>query len=153
MLLFIAGFVFLGAQQELLHARAREAFGALTAGDVMLTQFATIPETLRSDDLPSLLIGAAGPLVPAVDGRMHLRGFVNAPELLHSARSLPPGTLLHPGVRRLPFVYPKTSLGEALKIAQDAGTPVLPVLNASGQIVGLLSLQHLTQMPFPQTRE
>ncbi|HRJ73834.1 MAG TPA: site-2 protease family protein [Terrimicrobiaceae bacterium] len=153
MLIFIAGFVFLGAQQELVHARMKEAFGALTAGDVMLTQFATIPENLRSDDVPSLLLGSAGPLVPAVDGRMHLRGFADAEELRRSAQALPPGTPLHPGVRRLPFVHPKTALGEALKILQDAPAPLIPVLNASGQIVGLLSLEHLAQMPLPQSRK
>jgi len=146
MLAFIAVFVFLGAQQELAYARFRETAQGLRVGQAMITRFQTLPTTLKVAEIAASLAGSNQKIFPFVDERLHLHGFADREELLKASHELPPQAAANCVARRLPTVNPDTGFEEALELMQQSSEPLLPVVNASGQIVGLVSVGHLAEL-------
>ena len=146
MLIFIAMFVFLGAQQELAYARLRETALDVRVGQAMITHFQTLPVGLRAGEVPALLSGNEQGVFPLVDDSLHLRGLATRDELLQATRELPPQSPANCVARQIPFVHPETALDEALELMQRLAEPILAVVNASGQIVGLVSQAHLAEL-------
>lgn len=146
MLLFIAAFVFMGAQQELAYARMRTAARALNVGQVMITRFFTLPDSLRVGDIPAELRGHEQPFLPMVDRLMHFRGMANREQLLRAVKELPADALAHSLSRDVPALQSENTLESALDTMQKVSEPVLPVTNPSGQIIGLVTLRQLTDL-------
>ncbi|MGA7215531.1 MAG: site-2 protease family protein [Terrimicrobiaceae bacterium] len=149
MLGFIALFVFLGAQQELAYARLRETAQALRVGQAMITSFHTLPTTLKVAEIAASLAGSTQKIFPFVDEQFRLHGFANREELEKAARELPAQAPANCVARRLPTVKPDTGFEEALELMQRSSEPLLPVVNASGQIVGIISVGHLAELSAP----
>jgi CBS-domain-containing membrane protein len=143
---FIAAFVFLGAQQELAYARLRETAQGLRVGQAMITRFRTLPISLKVAEIAASLAGSSQKVFPFVDERLRLHGFANREELEKAAHELPAQAPANCIARRLPTVNPDTGFEEALEIMQQSSEPLLPVVNASGQIVGLVSVGHLAEL-------
>lgn len=138
MLLFIAIFVFLGAQQELAYAKFRSGAANRKVSDVMFAHFSTIPSaTPIAHALAVAREGQQG-VFPVVDRQLHALGLVNTAILEKAiAEGLgeqPVDSLAQP-VPRIPAGAP---LADIL-----ASTPpgVAVVENSSGQIVGLLAVR------------
>ncbi|HEY5704479.1 MAG TPA: site-2 protease family protein [Terrimicrobiaceae bacterium] len=146
MLMFIALFVFLGAQQELTYARLREAGQGFRVGQAMITRFQTLPISLKVAEISASLAGSTQKIFPFVDERLRLHGFASREELEKAVRELPAQAAANCIARRLPTVHPETGFDEALELMQQSSEPVLPVVNASGQIVGLVTLGHLVEL-------
>jgi stage IV sporulation protein FB len=138
-LVFIAVFVFIGAKQELTYVQMRSATRDLRVGQVMITQFRTLPLMLRVEEIPTLLSLDDQGVFPMVDDSLRLRGIVSREELIQASRELPRESLANCVARQIPVVRPDTKLEEALELMQRLAEPVLPVVNLSGQIVGLAS--------------
>ena len=146
MLMFIAIFVFLGAQQELMYATIQSVAEGLRVGQAMMTRFETVPETLRVGEIPDLLVRSSQEVFPMVDDSLHLHGLVNREELLGAVKQLPSQAFASSVARKIPGVSPETEFTEALETMQRLGEPVLPVLNAATQLVGLISAGQLAEM-------
>jgi len=146
MLIFIAVFVFLGAQQELAYARMRETSLDVRVGQAMITRFQTLPVGLRAGEVPGLLSGNEQSVFPLVDDSLHLRGLATRAELLQAAQELPPQSPANCVARQIPVVHPETALNEALELMQRLAEPILAVVNGSGQIVGLVSQAQLAEL-------
>jgi Zn-dependent protease len=150
MLAFIAVFVFLGAQQELAYARFREVAQGLHVRQAMVTRFQTLPVTLKVAEIASHLAASSQKLFPFVDDRLHPHGFANREELERAAHELPPQASASCVARRVPAVHPNTRFEEALALMQSSSEPLLPVVNVSGQIVGLISVGDLAELSVSQ---
>lgn len=146
LLIFIAVFVFMGAQQELAYARMREAAQGLRVGDAMVTRFETLPSALKAGDVPQLLLRSSQEIFPLVDGSLHLDGLLTRDDLIQANRDLPANAPVSGLARKIPSVHPGTDFQEALEIMQRAAFPVLPVVNSAGQLVGLISVHQLDTM-------
>ena len=146
MLIFIAAFVFLGAQQELAYAKMRSQALNVRVGQAMITKFQTLPAALRAGEVPALLSGNDQVIFPLVDSSLQLRGLATRDELLQAARDLPAQSPADCVARQIPVVHPETALEEALELMQRLAEPILAVVNASGQIVGLVSQAHLAEL-------
>ena len=146
MLALIAAFVFLGAQQELAYARLRETAQGLRVGQAMITRFQTLPISLKVAEIAASLAGSSQKVFPFVDERLRLHGFANREELEKAVHELPAQAPANCIARRLPTVNPDTGFEEALELMQQSSEPLLPVVNASGQIVGLVSVGHLAEL-------
>jgi CBS domain-containing protein len=140
MLLLIAMFVFMGAQQELAYAQMRARVDGMRVADVMVTQFATIPDTLRVGQITDVLVRSGQEIFPMVDGMMHFRGLATRDELARAVRELPAGSPASCVARAIPTVPPTGSVAEAVELLQRLDEPVVPVTNASGQLVGLFAV-------------
>jgi Zn-dependent protease/CBS domain-containing protein len=146
MLAFIAVFVFLGAQQELAYARFREAAQSLQVGQAMITRFQALPVSLRVAEIATTLAEAGQKVFPFVDDQLHLYGIANREDLQKASLELPPDALASSVARRPPTVNPSTGFGDALELMQQSSEALLPVVNASGQIVGLVGLGQLAEL-------
>lgn len=146
MLLFIAAFVFMGAQQELAYARMRGAVQALNVGQVMITQFFTVPETMRVEEVSGYLHGHEQTFLPVVDRQLHFHGMVNREDLLDAPKTLPANAQTLSLARKVPELRAGDSLESAFETMQRVSEPVLPVTNASGQIIGLVTIQQVAEL-------
>lgn len=136
-LLLIALFVFMGAQQELAYARFRQQARSLRVGQVMNTTFRVLPIGLRVGEIGEALARDGQTVFPFVDDRLLLRGIASRGDLLQAAGELPPESPASCVVRQIPVLHPDTALSEAMDLMQRLSEPVMPVVNPAGQIVGL----------------
>ncbi len=146
MLGFIALFVFLGAQQELAYARFRETAQNLLVGQAMITRFQALPISLRVGEIARTLSESNQEVFPFVDEQLHFHGIASREDLQKASTQLPPEASASSVARTAPTLTPSTGFGDALEIMQESSEPLLPVLNASGQIVGLLGLGQLAEL-------
>jgi len=139
MLLFIAMFVFVGAQQELAYARFRSGAGNRKVSDVMFSSYSAIPTgTPVARALTFARAGHQG-IFPVVDQQLRAIGIVSVPLLDKAmadgfgARSV--DDLAQP-VARIRGDVPLTA-------AMASISPLVPVVveNSAGQIVGMLAIQ------------
>jgi Zn-dependent protease/CBS domain-containing protein len=146
MLGVIAIFVFLGAQQELAQAQFRETARNLRVGQAMITRFRALPISLRVGEIARTLSESNQGVFPFVDEQLHFRGIASREELQRAATQLPPEASASSVARTPPTLTPSTGFGDALELIQQSAEPLLPVVNASGQIVGLLGLGQLVEL-------
>jgi Zn-dependent protease len=146
MLLIIGFFIFLGAQQELLFAQLREAARNYHVGEVMLTQYATLLDTMPLEATPDVLLGSNQDVFPIVSDDLTFQGFVERDELLEAARHRPGETPVGAIGRLVEPLHTETGLETALEVMQKIQRGLLPVVNARGQLVGLVAFDQLVEI-------
>ncbi len=152
LLVFIAAFVFMGAQQELLSAKILFAVsGNATVSSVMLTQFVTLPAEVSIEESKRLVLRSMQPVFPVVDSSLHCLGLVERERVLGATDSG-----FHPIGELVAEVIPvraEDRFDEAIESFQQSGTSIAPVVNGQGQLVGLVSLTMLLERARYQTRD
>ncbi len=137
MLLFIAIFVFLGAQQELAYARSRGG-GPKKISDIMHSRFASIPADTSVEHALAFARESPQPFFPVVDPGLRALGVVTFETLEHAAAnggSRPVSLVAGPAVR----VQSSAPL-DSLLASASPGTPVV-VENPAGQVVGVIAFR------------
>jgi len=140
-LALIGIFVFVGAGQELRGVRFMETTGRRRVGDVMTTRFDTIPQHHSREQIVSFARSHGQTIFPVVNDSMHVAGIVSRDDILNPA-SLTSSLGM---VRPVPAVTAETPAIVALQTMQASGEPILPVLNHSGQIVGMVTAAALAE--------
>jgi len=146
MLLFVAVFVFFGAQQEALYAAAKENFEETRVIDVMQPSPPVFTRGTTVLGAVQLAMRDSRDSYPLVDSGLRVIGLVPAADLaraLHDRPSEPVDRLAHDGVQGIPS---DADLREARDIM--ARSPLqgdFPVTNAANQIVGYLSRRNLPE--------
>lgn len=146
MLLIIGFFVAMGAQQELVFARMREAARKYRVGEVMQTRYETIPDTLPLGEVSTILLGSNQAVFPLVNEDQAFCGFAVRDELLDAARQLPGETPVAELGKMGQLLHPDTGLEEALEIMQKSQQGLLPVVDTGGQLVGLVDSDQLMEL-------
>lgn len=137
MLLFIAIFVFFGAQQELVYARSRSS-GPRKISDIMHAHFSAIPADTPVDHAIAFAKESGQPFFPVVDAGLRSLGVVTLASLESAAadgRNRPVSLVAEPAV----CVQSSAPVDSLLESALP-GTPVV-VENPSGQIVGVIAFR------------
>lgn len=145
-LMLIGAFVFLGAQQELAYARMREAAQRYRVGEVMETQYATLPDSLALGEAPHLLIGSDQEVFPVVNDALEFRSLVTREALLAALQTQPAETPLGALGRCVPLLHAETRLEDALETMQKSRELLLPVVNSGGQLVGLIDGEQVAEL-------
>lgn len=143
MLLFIAVFVFFGAQQEAAYAAWKESTGETTVAQIMQTLPPLFRPGLGVLEAVQLAMRDTRPVYPLVDGSLRPIGLVPAAAL---AGALPGG--LNRPVEALAehvgeILVADASIESALRLANRCAQADFLVVNAAGQLVGLVSRQDL----------
>lgn len=146
MLMIIAIFVFLGAQQELIYARMRETARKFRVGEIMQTRYATLPDSLALSEVSGVLLGSNQDVFPVVGGDLEFRGLAERAELLDAARRLPGETTVVEFGKKVEVLHSETGLEDALETMQKTQQPLLPVVNGGGQLVGLVDVDQLVEL-------
>ncbi len=142
-LVFIGIFVFSGAQQELNYSKMRAAATGMRVGDAMITRFQSFPDSLTVAEATEAAARDSQPIFPITDDRLRVTGMVRRKDLLASG---PAGASTLAQLAEIVPTVPQSALfGDAFAIMQRSQNSVLPVVNDAGQIVGLVSLNLISQ--------
>ncbi len=142
-LVFIGLFVFSGAQAELSYTKMRGAATGRTVGEAMITRFQSFVGSQPVFEAAEEAGRDSQPIFPVTDDRLRVTGMVRRKDLLASG---PAGaTTVSQLASAVPTVGTGAAFGEAFAVMQQTGNSVLPVVNDGGQVVGLISLNLLSQ--------
>jgi Zn-dependent protease len=144
-LLFIAMFVFMGAQQEAVYATMRAAVVGLRVADAMITRFQALPHDLAVTTAAEEALHDTQPIYPVTDPDLRVVGMVLRNELLEAASREGGEARVDTLARAMPAVSVDADFDEAFRLMQESGSGVLPVVNPSGQILGLVSFNLLRE--------
>jgi Zn-dependent protease/CBS domain-containing protein len=144
-LVFIAMFVFLGAQQEAVHATLHAAARGLRVGDAMITHFRTFPAEMSISAAAEEALHDIEPIYVVTDAHLRVVGMLGRNELIAAASSPTVGETVTARAATVPSVQASSSFQDAFQLMQESGSPVLPVVNPAGQVVGLVSLNLLRE--------
>jgi Zn-dependent protease/predicted transcriptional regulator len=147
MLVVIAFFVFLGAGAELTAVEHKAAAMGVRVGDMMMTRFRTIPVHARLEHAVQLLLDGDQRDFPVLDNEGRIEGMLSRDNLIKglSARG-PQSTVQEAMTARIPLLDPGLSFEEALVSLKSSGLPALPVVDPAGSLVGLLSLDNISEL-------
>ncbi|MCS7091092.1 MAG: site-2 protease family protein [Verrucomicrobiota bacterium] len=147
MLIFIAFFVFLGAQQEAAAAQIRDISSNLPVAEAMVTHLVTLPPHASLDDAVEALLRTAQHEFPVLDADGRLLGVLTRDDLIAALKQQGPGVPVTQVMRQdLPVVYAYAPFAEAFRRMQECGCPAVPVVDGSGRFVGLITPENVGEL-------
>jgi Zn-dependent protease/predicted transcriptional regulator len=146
-LALVAFFVFLGANAEAAAVEARAAGEGLQVRQMMVTNFRTIPVHAPLSQAVELLLSGEQREFPVVDNYGRTEGMLTRDNLIRGLSQKGAGaTVAEAMTPSVPTVSPTLGFQEALDRLRTSRLPALPVVDASGSLVGLLTLDNITDL-------
>ncbi|HVY49653.1 MAG TPA: site-2 protease family protein [Minicystis sp.] len=145
LLLFIAIFVWMAAEQEAVEVHVRSSLEGATVADATSTDFRALPADARVEDAVEHALAGAQEAFPVIDDGSVV-GMVSRRELLRAVTSGEAGAPVTDVMRR---EFPSADVGEplvdALQRLTAANLPALPVTRR-GELVGLLTTARIGEL-------
>jgi Zn-dependent protease len=146
-LVLIAFFVFIGAGAEVTAVQTRTAGMGIRVADMMMTQFRTIPLHARLEQAAQMLLEGDQREFPAVDNNGRIEGILSRDNLIKGLSERgPQSTVEEAMTSNVPLLDPGQGFDQALAQLKQSGTSALPVVDRSGGLVGLLSLDNISEL-------
>ncbi|GBD35381.1 Inosine-5'-monophosphate dehydrogenase [bacterium HR36] len=144
MLLFIALFVWIGAQQEAAFAQQKAALWGIPVRDAMITDFRVLtPQHTLGDAVRLILAGYQTDFPIVEDGQ--LVGILSGKDVIAGLAQLGPAASVADVMRRDCLTTSPYELVEVVLLRmQDNNCPVVPVI-VNGQIVGVLTRDNIAE--------
>jgi Zn-dependent protease/predicted transcriptional regulator len=147
LMLLVAFFIFLGAGTEASAVATRLAGQGLTVSHMMVTDFHTIPVHASLQQAVDLLLSGEQREFPVVDNLGRTEGILTRDNLIRGLSRLgPEGIVGEAMTPATPTVPPTLGFQEALDRLRASGLPALPVVDAGGALVGLLTRDNITDL-------
>ncbi|HEY7634019.1 MAG TPA: site-2 protease family protein [Gemmatimonadales bacterium] len=147
MLVLIAFFVFLGASAEASAVETRIAGEGLRVAQMMVTDFRTIPVYATLSQAVELLLSGEQREFPVMDNLGRTEGILTRDNLIRGlSHRGPNSTVAEAMTANAPSVPPTLGFQEALDRLRSSGLPALPVIDQGGSLVGLLTLDNITDL-------
>jgi stage IV sporulation protein FB len=147
LVMLVAFFIFLGAGSEASAVATRMAGRGLQVSQMMVTDFRTIPVHATLTQAVDLLLAGEQREFPVVDNLGRTEGILTRDNLIHGlSRRGPESTVAEAMTPAAPAVSPTLGFQEALDKLRASGLPALPVIDAAGALVGLLTLDNITDL-------
>jgi len=144
MLIFIALFVYLGATQEAGLAQMRHISQELPVAEAMVTNVRTLPPGAKLEEAAEAVLRTSQHEFPIVNDLGAVLGVLTRDDIIRALRrrdvDRPVSQLMH---RDLPVARPDDPLDQAFATMQQSGSPALPVVDATGRLVGLLTPENV----------
>ncbi len=144
-LLFIALFVYIGAQQEARQAMMKSLTQGISVGQAMMTRFRVLsPEDTLDVAIKELLAGAEQDFPVAADGE--ILGILTRKQLLKTLTEKGKDVRIGDAIERncLP-IEDSVMLDQAFEQMQSSQCATVPVIR-KGQLVGLLTLENVGEL-------
>jgi Zn-dependent protease len=146
-LVLIAFFVFLGASTEATAVETRIAGEGLRVDQMMVTNFRTIPVHATLNQAADLLLSGEQREFPVLDNLGRTEGILTRDNLIrglsHRGANSTVSESMTTGVHPVP---PTLGFQEALDRLRASKLPALPVVDGNGALVGLLTLDNITDL-------
>ena len=143
----VAFFVFLGASAEAEAVETRAAGDGLQVSQMMVTDFRTIPVYATLSDAVDLLLSGEQREFPVVDNNGRIEGILTRDNLIRGLSKLgPSGPVAEAMTPGVPPVAPSMSFQDALHRLRTSRLPALPVVDATGGLIGLLTSDNITDL-------
>lgn len=147
LLIFIALFVYLGASQEAAVAEMRNVVERLPISEAMVTEFRTLPMDATLGDAVEALLRTHQHEFPVVGESMQLLGIITRDDLIAAlVRGGPTQPVTRAMRTDLPTVSWRTPFEEAFHRMHASNSPVLPVTDERGRLIGLLTPENVGEM-------
>ena len=147
MWLLVAVFIFLAAGSETSAVATRLAGQGLQVAQMMITDFRTIPVHATLAQAADLLLAGEQREFPVVDNLGRTEGMLTRDNLIRGlSQRGPQSTVAEAMTAAAPTVAPTLGFQEALDRLRSSGLPALPVVDAGGALVGLLTLDNITDL-------
>jgi Zn-dependent protease len=146
-LALVAFFVFVGANAEAAAVETRVAGQGLRVQQMMVTNFTTIPVHAPLSRAVELLLTGEQREFPVVDNYGRTEGILTRDNLIKGlSQKGPDSTVAEAMTPHVPTVSPMLSFQDAMDRLRDSHLPALPVVDPSGALVGLLTLDNITDL-------
>jgi Zn-dependent protease/CBS domain-containing protein len=146
-LILIAFFVFLGANAEASAVETRAAGQGLKVGQMMVTDFRTIPVHATLSQAVDLLLSGEQREFPVVDNLGRTEGMLTRDNLIRGlSQRGADSTVAQAMTADVPVVPPTLGFLEALERLRSSRLPALPVVDGAGALVGLLTQDNITDL-------
>jgi CBS domain-containing protein len=147
LMMLVAFFIFLGAGSEASAVATRIAGRGLQVRQMMVTEFHTIPVYATLSQAVDLLLSGEQREFPVVDNLGRTEGILTRDNLIRGlSRGGPESTVAEAMTPAAPSVPPTLGFQEALEKLRASGLPALPVVDAAGALVGMLTLDNITDL-------
>ena len=147
LLVLVAFFVFLGANAEATSVETRVAGEGLQVRQMMVTDFRTVPVHATLNQAVELLLSGEQREFPVVDNLGRTEGILTRDNLIRGlSQRGPESTVAEAMTPGVPSVPPTLGFQEALERLRSSRLPALPVIDTSGTLVGLLTLDNITDL-------
>ena len=147
MIVLVAFFIFLGAGSEASAMATRIAGRGLQVSQMMVTEFHTIPVHATLSQAADLLLAGEQREFPVVDNLGRTEGILTRDNLIRGlSRQGPDGIVAEAMTQSAPTVPPTLGFQEALDRLRASGLPALPVVDERGALVGLLTMDNITDL-------
>lgn len=147
LLVLIALFVMLGAGSELASVTARFAGRGVQVAQMMVTDFRTIIIHATLAQAAELLLSTEQREFPVVDNLGRVEGMLTRDGLMRGLSERGPNAIVAEAmVPNAPAVQPTLDFEHALGALRASGLPALPVVDASGALVGLLTADNIADL-------
>ena len=151
-LIFIALFVFLGAQQEAAMAQMKDLSQNLRVSEAMMTHLMRLRDDATLDGAVEALLRTAQHEFPVVDAENRLLGVLTRNDLIAALKRHGPGAPVVDFMRRdLPVVRPQDPFEDAFRAMQECACPALPVVDRAGHFVGLITPENVGELMLVQS--
>jgi Zn-dependent protease/predicted transcriptional regulator len=148
-LLFIALFVYIGAEMEAELVQLRAFFGSRRVRDAMVTEFHTLPANATLGEAADRLLAGTQGDFPIVDGD-RLVGLLTRSDLIHGLSERGREAQVTDMMQRdLPLVAPDDSLDDVFQRLQTTGLSALPVVEGS-RLAGLITQENIGEFVMVQ---
>jgi len=147
MLVLIALFVFLGAATEAAAVETRMAGEGIRIEQMMVTRFETIPIHARLRLAVDLLLSGEQREFPVVDNTGRVEGLLTRESLIKAlAERGPESTVGEAMISPVPALPAGLDFETALGRLRSSGLAALPVVGPSGELVGLLTMDNVSDL-------
>ena len=147
MLIFIAFFIFLGAQQEAAMAQMKDLSLNLPVSEAMVTHLMRLPHDATLDDAVEALLRTSQHEFPVVDDADRLLGVLTRDDMIAALKRHGSAMPVVDVMRRdLPAVRADDPFDEAFRLMQESASPALPVVDRLGRLLGLITPENVGEM-------
>ena len=152
LLIFIALFIFLGAQQEAAMAQMKDLSLNLTVSEAMVTHLVRLPPDATLEDAVEALLRTSQHEFPVVDADDRVLGVLTRDGLIAALRRKGSTTAVSEVMQRdLPVVQADEPFDKAFQLMQQSGFPALPVVDRLGSLRGLITPENVGELMMVST--
>jgi Zn-dependent protease len=147
LLVLVAFFVFLGASAEAAAVETRAAGQGLQVRQMMVTDFRTVPIHATLSQAVELLLSGEQREFPVLDNLGRTEGILTRDNLIKGLSQRGPNSVVAESMTaNVPSVSPTMAFQDALDRLRGSRLPALPVVDPAGTLVGLLTLDNITDL-------